>query len=186
MEQFSNLTMGVKTGKFSVLEGDPLLLRYKGVFDFEGMYRMMHAWLISKRFVFHEDLYKDKVFTPFGNELEIKWRAERKVTEYIKEYITIYFHLWDFAEVEVIKEGRKLKMTKSRMEIKFDAQLEMDYTKKFQDKGPIAQKLGEFYQNKVIYWDWRIKYADSLTYSLYDLHSKVKKYLNLYSNTNAY
>lgn len=172
-------------GTMDILDA-PLFIRYKGVFDFEGLYRMMHAWLISKRFLFHENLYKDKVFTPFGNELEIKWLAERKVTEYVKEYIEIYFHLWDFAEVEVIKEGKKNKMTKSRMEIKFEAKLELDYTQKFANGGKFAEKLGQFYQNKVIYWDWRIKYADTLTYSLYDLHSKVKKYLGTVSGSNAY
>ncbi len=177
--------MGLKDA-FSVLESDPVIVRYTGVFDFEGLYRMMHAWLINKRFEFHENRYKDKVFTPFGNELEIEWYAEKKVTEYIKEYIDIKFHLWDFSEVEVIKDGKKIKMTKSRMEIKLDAKLEMDYTKKFSGKGAFAKKLGEFYQNKVIYWEWRIKYSDALTYNMYDLHHKIKKYLELYSGTNAY
>jgi hypothetical protein len=178
--------MAVLKGPFSILESQPLLIRYRGVFDFEGMYRMMHAWLINKRFLFHETRYKDKVFTPAGNELEVEWRGEKKVTEYIKEYIIVKMHLWDFAEVEVIKEGKKVKMTKSRMEIVFDAQLEMDYTKKFQGHGPFIEKLGAFYQNKVLYWDWRIKYADSLTYSLFELHNRVKKYLNEYSASNAY
>lgn len=179
--------MPVLQGRNSVLEmPGPLLVRYTGVFDFEGLYRMMHAWLITKRFLFHEKQYKDKVSTPFGNEVEIKWEAEKKVTEYIKEWIKIEFHLWDFSEVEVIKEGRKVKMTKSRMEIKMDCELEMDYTKKFIGKGIVAQRLGEFYQNKVLYWEWRIKYADALTYSLFDLHAKIKKYLNEYTSSNAY
>lgn len=171
---------------FSVLESDPVKIMYNGVFDFEGLYRMMHAWLVNKRFIFHENKYKDKVFTPFGNELEIEWVAEKKVTEYVQEYITVHFHLWDFSEVEVIKDGKKMKMTKSRMLIKLDAKLELDYTKKFIGKGAFAEKLGKFYQNKVIYWEWRIKYADALTYNMYDLHHKIKKYLELYSNTNAY
>lgn len=171
---------------FSVMDSGRILIRYKGVFDFEGLYRMMHAWLINKRFYFHEDLYKDKVATPFGNELEIRWTAEKKVTEYIKEYVTVYFHLWDFSEVEIIKDGKKMKMTQSRMEIYMDAMLEMDYTKKFQDSGKFAQQLGKFYQNKVLYWEWRIRYAGALVYSVYDLHAKVKKYLNEVSASNAY
>ncbi len=171
---------------FSVLNSGPIIIRYKGVFDFEGLYRMMHAWLINKRFLFHEDLYKDKVYTPFGNELEIKWKAEKKVTEYVKEYITVYFHLWDFAEVEVIKDGKKAKMTKSRMEVKIDALLQLDYTGKFDNSGPFAKRLGKFYQDKIIYWDWRIKHADSLTYGMYDLQTKIKKYLNTESSSNAY
>lgn len=177
--------MGVKDA-FSVLDSDPIIIRYNGVFDFEGLYRMMHAWLVNKRFTFHEDRYKDKVFTPFGNELEIDWTAEKKVTEYVKEYITVYFHLWDFSEAEIIKDGKRLKMTKSRMEIRLDCKLELDYTKKFAKAGTFGKRLGEFYQNKVIYWEWRFKYASALVYSLYDFHHKIKKYLELYSDTNAY
>ena len=53
----------------------PLVIKEKGVFDYEGVYKMMHAWLISKRFIFHESKYKDKVSTPFGNEIEVAWVA---------------------------------------------------------------------------------------------------------------
>ena len=79
------------------------MLRYKGVFDFDGLYKMMHAWLISKRYEFHETKYKDKVSTPFGNEIEVEWTGEKKINEFVKQKIVIEFHLWDFAEVEVIK-----------------------------------------------------------------------------------
>jgi hypothetical protein len=172
---------------FSILDAVPfLLIRYKGVFDYDGMYKMMHAWLISKRFLFQEDIYKDKVATAFGNELEIKWSAEKKITEFIKEYIKIEFHLWDFSEVEIIKEGKKMKMAKARMEIKFFAQLELDYSKRFSDGSALSKKMGQFYLQNIIYWDWRIRYANALEYNLYDLHTKVKKYLNMDTSSSVY
>ena len=177
--------MGIELGKPVMILNSPLIIQYKGVFDFDGLYKMMHAWIVNKRLTFHEERYKDKVSTPFGNELEIKWNAERKVTEFIKEYIKIEFHLWDFAEVEVIKEGKKVKMNKARMEIKFFAELELDYNKKFSGS-TFNQKLGKFYLEKVIYWDWRIRNANALEYSVYDLHAKVKKYLNMNTDSNAY
>jgi hypothetical protein len=165
-----------------------LLVKFKGVFDYEGLYKMMHAWLISKRFLFHEPKYKDKVSTPFGNEIEINWDCEKKVTEFIREWIHIEFHMWDFSEVEVIKDGKKTKAAKTRMEIKFSCQVELDYSKKFtEEEGPsFAKKLGQFYVQHVIYWDWRIKYANVLEYSLYDLQTKVKKFLNSDTGSNAY
>lgn len=170
---------------FDILEA-PLMIRYKGVFDYDGMYKMMHSWLISKRFLFNESKYKDKVSTPFGNEIEIKWEAEKKVTEFVKEYILIEFHLWDFSEVEIIKDGKKVKQAKTRMEIKFFARLELDYSQRFSKGSEFTQKLGKFYIENIIYWDWRIKYANALEYSVYDLHTKVKKYLNMDSGSNAY
>jgi hypothetical protein len=169
-----------------IVDSPPLLIRYKGVFDYDGMYKMMHAWLISKRFMFQEDKYKDKVSTPFGNEIEAKWTAEKKVTEFVMEKITIEFHLWDFSEVEVIKEGKKIKMAKARMEIKFFAHLTLDYSKKFSEGSEFSKKLGKFYVEHVIYWDWRMRYANALEYALYDLQTKVKKYLNMDTGSNAY
>lgn len=169
-----------------VIKDPPLLIRYKGVFDYDGMYKMMHAWLVSKRFLFHEDKYKDKVSTPFGNEIEAKWSAEKKVTEFVMEKISIEFHLWDAAETEIIKDGKKVKMYKARMEIKFFAELMLDYNKKFSEGTTFAKKLGKFYVENIIYWDWRIRYANALEYAVYDLQTKVKKYLNMDTGSSAY
>lgn len=170
-----------------IIKDPPLLIRMKGVFDYDGMYKMMHAWLISKRFMFHENKYKDKVSTPFGNEIEISWLAEKKVTEFIKEVIKVEFHLWDCSEVEVIKDGKKLKMAKARMEIKFFASLEFDYNDQFTKKdSAFIKSLGQFYIDHIIYWDWRAKHAIPLEYAVYDFHTKVKKYLNMDTGSNAY
>ena len=49
------------------------------------------------------------------------------------------------------------------MEIKFFAELELDYNKKFTGS-TFNQKLGKFYLEKVIYWDWRIRNANALEY----------------------
>jgi hypothetical protein len=165
----------------------PLIIKFKGVFDYEGLYKMMHAWIISKRFLFQENKYKDKVATPFGNEVEIAWVAEKKVTEFIKEWITVEFHMWDFSEVEVIKDGKKTKAAKTRMTITFKAQIEFDYAGRFREKdSKFTQKLGIFYVENIIYWDWKIRYANALEYSVYDLHAKVKKFLNTETGSNAY
>ena len=162
-----------------------LLVKYKGVFDYEGLYKMMHSWLINKRFLFHETKYKDKVATPFGNEVEIDWKAEKKISEFVKEWIIIKFHMWDYSEVEVIKDGKKIKMAKTRMEIRFFARLELDYNNKFTGSS-FKEKLGRFYVDHVIYWDWNIRYANELEYSMYDLHTKVKKFLNMDTGSTAY
>jgi len=177
----------IKLGtKIEILQA-PVLVKYKGVFDYEGLYKMMHAWIISKRFLFHENKYKDKVATPFGNEVEITWDAEKKVTEFIREWIKVEFHMWDFSEVEVIKDGKKTKAAKTRMVITFKAYIEFDYSGRFREDGTkFSEKLGVFYVENILYWDWKIKYANVLEYSVYDLQTKVKKFLNMDTGSNAY
>ena len=172
----------------TVIGYPPLLIRHNGVFDYEGLYKMMHSWLINKRYLFHETKYKDKVSTPFGNEIEVDWTAEKKVTEFIKEIVSVRFHLWDAADVEIIKDGKKVKMTKARMEIKITADMKLDYNEKFSGKNAsnIVKKLGEFYVDHVMYWDLRLRYINTLEYSLFDFQTKVKKYLNAETSSNAY
>jgi len=179
------MSIDIRTLK-PVIKEPPLLIRYKGVFDYDGMYKMMHAWLISKRFLFHENKYKDKVSTPFGNEIEAKWTAEKKVTEFVMEIIKIEFHLWDAAEVEVIRDGKKVKMYKARMEIRFFADVMVDYSKRFSEGTTFAKKLGKFYVENVMIWDLRMRYFNALEYAVYDLQTKVKKYLNMDTGSTAY
>ena len=109
-----------------------LILRYKGIFDFDGLYKLMVQWLKARRYWFHEDVYKVKPSLS-GIEFEIFWHGERKVTEYCQYRINVVFHMWDVTDVEVIQEGVKKTLMKCRMEIVFDAVIELDYQGKWED-----------------------------------------------------
>jgi len=107
-------------------------IRYKGIFDYDGMYKMMRAWFSDREYDFWEKRYKHKRRSE-GSELEINWEAWRDVTELLRNWIYVYFHLWDYEEVEVIKDGKKKKMVKARMLIEFSWIIEVDYEDKWHD-----------------------------------------------------
>ena len=75
------------------------ILRYRGLFDFDGLYNMMAEYMKANRYWFHEYKYKHKVPSPLGAEQEIFWRGEKKVTDYIQYQIYLDFHLWEMTEV---------------------------------------------------------------------------------------
>ncbi len=51
------------------------ILKFKGAFDLDGVYKTMYKWLEDRQYEVHETMYKAK-----PPELEIEWTAERKKT----------------------------------------------------------------------------------------------------------
>lgn len=162
------------------LRAYPDQIKYAGVVDFENLYRTMIDWFTSRKYDFYETLYKDK-----PPELELEWTAKRKLDEFYQHRIEISFHLYDVKEVETIKGGIKKNMIYCRMVITFRPYLELDWQKRW--TGSILKRMMyKFYFMNVIYREFQLKYADSLYYLYYSLHTKVKECLDMESASNAY
>ena len=161
-------------------------IKFEGLFDIEGLYKFMRDWLSTRHFIFTESKYKHKLPSPLGAEIELEWSAWRKETEFVRYWIIINFHFWDMTEVEVIREGKKVKRNKARFEIVFGGDLEMDYQGRF-EKTPFLKTLEQFYykfiftQNKEMGMYW-----DELYYLVYRLQTEVKKFLGMEASESAY
>lgn len=158
-------------------------IRYKGVFDWGGLYRLIRKWFDDHKYFYLEPKYKDKVSTPFGNELEIKMRPYRKVTEFIKYNMEIDIKIWDFKEFEVEIDGEKRLVTDGRIVIWMRGWLELDYANRFNT--PFEKKLVDMLY-KVLKKYFELKHIDNITFSLYELQSDIKKYLNMETTHYAY
>lgn len=161
------------------------VIRYTGIFDFDGLYKAMVGWLKARRYWFFEDTYKHKPGGPFGKELEIKWIAKKKVTEFYDTSMTINIHIWDLKDVEVIKEGKKIKLQKARMEIRFDADITLDYQKQW-EKSSWTQALFTFYRKYIIKQEWESLWWDTIYYRLLKFHAFTKNYLDMQTKGNEY
>jgi len=161
------------------------LIRYKGVLDLEGLYRVIVQWLKTRRYWFQETTYKHKVPSPFGAEEEIQFKAERKCNEYYLHNITIYFHVYDQQEVEVIKEGKKQKLIKCRVEILLSGTLVCDYQGRF-DKTAVLQKLRQFAHDHIIKHQVEDVWYDELYYRIVKLQAMIKDYIDMQSKSHAY
>lgn len=162
-----------------------LIVRYKGIFDMEGLYRLIVQWLKSRRYWFHETTYKHKIPSPFGVEEEIRFRAERKVDEYHEYDVDIYFHLWNMQEVEVIKDGKKVKLIKARLDITITGTMTLDYQGRF-DKSPFYQKLRHFYHAYMIKDKIEFVWYDTFYYRLIKLQALIKDYLDMQAKSHEY
>ena len=101
-------------------------IKQLAVFDFKEFYRYCYTWLVDKGYTVFEKLYSEKV-GPTGKEVEIKWEAERKISDYFKFRLKFDWRILNMKEVEAEKEGVKVKMNHGFPEIKVTAILEKDY-----------------------------------------------------------
>jgi len=161
-----------------------LEIRYKGIYNLDGLYKMMRSWLDAQRYDYMEKRYKDKVGGPFGNELEIEMRPELKVTEFIKFHIEVDTHMWEVKEFEAEIDGQKKLVTDGRFFIKLRCWIEFDYQGRF--KTDFQKALLKFMITKVLKRYFEIKWYDRLKYDLYKFHAEIKKFLKCETEFNAY
>jgi hypothetical protein len=164
---------------------DVAVVKINGIFDFEGLYRAMHDWFIDMKYYFEENLYKHKVPSPAGAEQHIRWSGWRKIDAYIQFNIFIYIILRDMKEIEVIKNGKKRRLTKARMTMEFRGRIDADYSGRFSST-PFLRKLFEFYNNHVIKKRIGSIYEDQLYYRILKLQTVAKEYLDFETKSNTY
>lgn len=158
-----------------------LKIRYKGLFDFEGLYRMIVAWYKSQRYELNEDLYKDKTDTPLGNEIEIKWTGTKEVDPLVRYTVKIYIHIWEGKEVEIIDGPIKRKLMRARMNIDFSPTVLFDYQNLFKGRKfmrPVFSRLNQR--------DFEFKYFGDLMMAMIKFHTKTKRFLHMEGSEGAY
>lgn len=165
-------------------KGDTLCrIRYSGLFDWAGLYKMMHDWLVNDEFEVHEYKYKHKV-PGLGGEDQLGWRCWRKESEYVRFWINVNFHLWSLKEVQVIRDGKSVTLMSGRIWIDFMSDLELDYEGKFEGS-KFREELRNFYHKFIIWKNIDMLLTDKLWYVMYKLQTKVKEFLDLESQANA-
>ena len=168
------------TGKL----GTVTKIRYRGVYDWEGLFRLMRGWFEAREYEFYERRYKHKSKHE-GAELEINFEAWRDINEYARNVIKIYFHIWNAEEVEVVKDGKKKKMWDARMLIEFSGLVELDYDNHWEHSF-FLRHLRNFYHEFVIKQEIDNIWTDKLWYKINDLQQECKRFLGMQSESDVY
>lgn len=154
----------------------PHRIKYKGIFDLDGLYKTMALWFKEKRFELHERLFKSK-----PPEMEVRWEAERKRTSYVRELVFVHVHMWGDYDVEVIKNGQKKKMANVRMIITITGDVEAPYSDIFGRPRWTASNIERRFQALMFNWVMQRElaglYWDQLYYELYSLNNRIKDFL---------
>ena len=158
-------------------------VQYSGNFDWDALYKFIVNWYHDRDFEFKEKQYKVK---PSGSEIEVSMEGNREESSYVRFKVAVYMHLWDIQDVEVIEDGNKKKLTKARILIDFDANVELDWQGEY-EKTKFLQKLRSFF-NQFLFSETKDAgfYWDKLFYHTLNLQTAVKEQLDLYGKYSAY
>ncbi|MBI1969270.1 hypothetical protein HYS48_01135 [Candidatus Woesearchaeota archaeon] len=159
-------------------------LRFKGYFDWEKLYKSMINWAKEQEYEFYERQYKHKWRGKWA-ELEIGWRLEREVNEFAKNVIYVFFHMWDYKEVDMVVEGKKKKMVYARMFIDFTGELQLDWQKRW-DGSKMKRRWRDFYINYVIRHEIADVWWDKLWYHTNEFQQVCKKALGSEAMSDVY
>lgn len=161
-----------------------LIIKFRGICEWDTIYSLMVRWFKERKFEFHEKLYKSK-----PPELELDWFAERKKTPYIMDRVDINFHAFEVEEVEAIKRGKKRKMLKMQMTIIFKIKVITGYPDIFETKKwntEFTRRLLDIYNKAILKKEIDTVYTDGLYYEVYGLHQLIKQHFEMEGRGNTY
>ncbi len=155
------------------------IIRFKGVFDFDGFYKFMIKWIKDHDFDFYESKIWD--YPPYKVH---KLMGRKKINFYCMFLLLPEIWLWEAKPVEVIRNGKVKKLTDARMKVVINGGYITDYDGDFEKAG--LKKIEKFLNKKILFHENLLKYFDYLDYYLYDFMTDVKKYLEMETASNAY
>ncbi len=164
-------------GTFNVV--DRILIKKSGVFDLDKLYKFVYAWLDERKYFYHEKAYKQK-----GVEMELEVEGKKKISGYTQFIIGLEFQLWDMKDVEVIKHGKKVKMTKTRIEVRLSGSVETDYEGNWKES-KFKEALNNFYEKYIIKKTLEDEWMFELYKEAYDLQEKIKKIMEQEASRNG-
>lgn len=163
----------------------PATVRYDGVFDFDGLYKTIIEHLRRHNYWFYERLYKHKPWSPIGDELVLKWEAERKLDEYYHYSIEFEWHFMDFHHVEVIREGKKVTLTKAYFWVNIRGKADIDWQGfEKNSKDAFTKKLSSFFRKKIVDREWAYDYIYPLFDEVQELSNLIQGFCNMEATRN--
>ncbi len=169
---WNKLKIGGPAGKTG---GDMPFLRYRGVFDFDGLYKLIKSWSSYKQLSFYETLYKHK-----PPEVELKWLMERKTNGYNKNSLTVGLHIWGLHRIEAVVDGKKKTMYEGRMEIQFDGWIDQDFDDSWNAGDSYFRTMvKKFYDKYVISNEQMLTDVDLIIEDLRELSNNIKEFLGM-------
>lgn len=151
-------------------------IKRTGVFDFTYLYSMIYNYFQDIGYTMIEKSYSEKVGSQ-GKEITIGWSPYKKVTDYFRFNIDVKWLVLNLKEIEIVKDGKKIKINSGTFQIIVTGYVITDHKKKW-DGTWIGKKFRDMYDNYII--RARIdEYEDKVVEELDELSQRVKNYLSM-------
>ena len=162
----------------------PQQVLFKGIFDFDELYKTVYDWLIFRGFQLHEGKFKKKA-KEFGLEIEIIWNAWMNMNEMVRNHYGVYFKMWDVSYIETIVNGEKKKLMKGRMIVRIERRVDFDYRNTFA-QSKFKMMLWKFLVQYVYKMYFDAFWEDKLRFKAYQLMNVVKESLDMQIKGNEH
>jgi len=165
-------TMGEKETIFSST------IKYVGVFLFKDFYKFCYEWIKEEMGMdpLSEIKYEEKLKGD-EKELIIKWKGEKKLTDYFRFDTEVRFDIKALKNIEIVQNGKKIKTNDGSVKINIKGILVRDYKGKF-EMSAFKKFLRSIYEKWVI--PARIEeYEGKIAGSCDEFLSQAKSYLDL-------
>jgi len=151
---------------------------YEGLLNYKELFRIMDFWLRDKFYDKHEKR-SEEYQTPTGKQIDFEFTPWKKVTDYYKINIKIEGLITNLKEVEVEKNGQKVKMHHGRVNIKITGYLVVDYEPRWSIKGrPLLYFIRTLY-DQYIYAMMTRKYYKMVIDHVNSLYNHMASYVNI-------
>ena len=163
----------------------PAVIKFKGLYDLDGLYRFIANWLRQRRYEVHESMYKSR-----PPELEVRIMGERKHTGFVMWVINVYYHSWGEYDVETVIDSKKKKMTNARMRLILGGRVLAPYEDMFGrprwTANVIERRLLNLFRNWFMKRELEAVEWDTLYYEIYKFHGAIKEFLRCEAKGNVY
>ncbi len=156
---------------------DHLRLGYEGIFNITELYQLIDQFFKEKGFD-KKELRNVEMVKPDGKYIEIELMPWKKITDYARHIIRVEMKLFNVKEVEIERDGRKVRMNTGRVNFVIDAYLQTDWESKWETR-PLYFFIRTMV-DKFIYKSYTNLYEGLLVETTNQLYSLLKSFLNLY------
>lgn len=170
---------------FSVTGPGAVEVQWKGVQDFELLYKKLWAWFGLNDYSMDETHYEEKIVS-IGKNMVIKWKGSksgkdaRHKNDYFRYDVEVDFLVIGRKPAETEYEGKKIKVDFADTKISFKAKVirnpPVKGKKKFTDEDSFKKKIYDRYFVAQYYEESKME----LYSELYEVVGLTKSFLNLF------
>ena len=156
---------------------DNMRLSYEGLFNVNELYMLIDQFFREKGFDKRE-LRNQEHVKAGSRYIDLVLQPWKKITDYANHIIRVEIVMRNVKDVEVEKDGHKLKFSKGRVAVRIDAYLETDYEHRWEQK-PIYFFIRTLF-DKFVYSSYSQRFKAQLKETANQLNGEIKAFLNLH------
>lgn len=152
-------------------------LEYEGPLSVSDLFRSIQNFFQERGFDYRQD--KDfEHHTPSGTQIEWQISPWKIISDYARHLVKVRILAKDLAKVDVMKDGKKIKVENGKIIIIIDGFIETDVDSRW-DERPFFVFLRTVY-DKFVYRMYTERFEQRLTHDVNQLVNYIKQFLNVH------